>query len=86
MRRRTKLFLGILIMVVLGWGFAVMATIETLPTPVLIIAFVVYFICGYGQGVYLFLFVCVFSAGVRQDWKNTISHVVHFCHKSTQQQ
>lgn len=74
MRRRTKLFLGLLIMVVLGWGFAVTATIENMPISILIIVLVVFVICGYGQGVYLFLFVCVFSASVRKDWKDMLMH------------
>ena len=82
LRRRTKVFIGLLIMVVLGWGFAVTATIENMPISVLIIIFVVFVICGYGQGVYLFLFACVFSANVRKDWKNMLSNVMHFPFKT----
>lgn len=83
LKRKTKLFLCLLIMVVLGWGAAIIASDENTPTSILIIAFIVYLTCGFGQGMYLFLFVCVFSASVRKDWKNMASNVMHFSFSST---
>ena len=67
--RRMRLFLCLLIMAVIGWGFALVASDENVPTVVLFIAVVPFLLCGFGQGVFIFLFVCVFNSKVRQDWK-----------------
>ena len=82
LKKRMKFFIGILIMVVLGWGSAVIASDENTPFPLLIILFIPFLLFGFGQGVYIFLFVCVFSPSVRQDWKKLITHAAHLSVKT----
>ena len=78
--RKTNFFFGLLIMVALGWLSAVVAVLATgLHTSVFAITAAVYFVCGYGQGVYLFLFLGVFNRRVRQDWKTLLRFVMCTC-------
>ena len=64
-------------MVALGWLSGVVAVLVTrLHTSVFLITVAVYFVCGYGQGVYLFLFFGVFNRRVRQDWKALLRFVM----------
>ena len=72
MKRRTWLFLGLLILVVVGWGSALVSTQET-PISVTVIVVILFFAGGFGQGVYILLFACVFNSNVRQDWKSLAS-------------
>ena len=72
LRRKIKLFLGLLIMAVLGWGPAVAATDENTPLSLLIVFYVLFLLFGSGQGFYLFFFACVFSSSVRRDWKEVV--------------
>ena len=74
MKRRTWLFLGLLILVVVGWGSALVSTQET-PISVTIVVVILFFACGFGQGVYILLFACVFNSNVRRDWKSLASQV-----------
>ena len=76
LRRRTKLFLCLLIMAVIGWGSALVASDENAPTVVFFITATPFLICGLGQGVFIFLFACVFNPKVRQDWRRMVLWVV----------
>ena len=72
LKRRMWLFLGLLILVVVGWGSALVSTQET-PISVTIVVVILFFACGFGQGVYILLFACVFNSNVRRDWKSLAS-------------
>ena len=72
-----KLFLGLLIMVVLGWGPGVIALDESTPFALRIVLFILYLLFGFGQGFYLFFFACVFKSSVRRDWKEMVSRAAH---------
>ena len=81
-KRRMKVFLGLLIMVVLGWGSAVIASDEDTPPGLHIFLFIPFLLFGFGQGFYLFFFTCVFSSSVRQDWKKMASRAAHLSVKT----
>ena len=77
LERKMKLFLCVLIMAVIGWGSALIASDENVPTIVFIISAIPFLLCGFGQGVFIFIFACVLNPKVRQDWRAmiTICHV-----------
>ena len=80
LKRKAFLFFGLLIMVVLGWLSGLVAVLAVgVHTSMYVIAVLVYVVCGYGQGVYLFLFVGVFNRSVRQDWKRLFRSLLHLC-------
>ena len=72
LKRRMRLFLCLLIMATLGWGSALVASDDNAPSIVRLLTAVPYLVCSLGQGVFIFLFVCVFNSKVRQDWWRVI--------------
>ena len=82
LKKRLKLFIGVLIMVVLGWGSAVIASDENTPFGLLIVLFILFLLFGFGQGFYLFFFACVFNFSVRRDWKEMVFRAAHLSVKT----
>ena len=72
LKRRMRLFLCLLIMATLGWGSALVASDDNVPSIVRLLTAIPYLVCSLGQGVFIFLFVCVFNSNVRKDWWRVI--------------
>lgn len=80
-KRKLWLFLSLLIMVVVGWILALVATEET-HLAVTYVAAAGYILFSAGQGFYLFLFVGVFNPSIRQEWMKMVCCVSMSCRKS----
>ena len=80
-KRKLWLFLSLLIMVVVGWALALVAT-EEIHSAVTHAAAAGYILFSAGQGFYLFLFVGVFNPGIRREWMKIICCVPMDCRSS----